>query len=196
MLLLADKQFIPLDQNTGLSFYPAVFSSQAALWYTTLRDELHWRQDNIRIAGKTQALPRLQAWYGAKNYQYSGIQLPAQNFTPLLADILKQTEQLTGHRFNVVLANFYRNGQDSVGWHSDDEKELGVNPVVATVSLGASRRFSLKPKYEQKPPLHIDLPSGSLMVMEAGVQEAWQHAILKGKNVIDGRISLTFRYIY
>ena len=138
----------------------------------------------------------MQAWYGEKSYQYSGIHLPAQSFTPLLAEILQLTEQLTGHQFNVVLANFYRDGQDSVGWHSDDEKELGVNPVVATVSLGATRRFSLKPKYEPKPPLKIDLPAGSLLVMEEGVQEAWQHAVLKDKLVQEGRISLTFRYIY
>lgn len=195
MLFSDEKEHIPLADSSGLTFFSRAFVNEADQWFSHLTDTLNWREDHIQIAGKTLKIPRLQAWYGEKPYQYSGIFLPAQTLPPVLHAIKNRVESLTGHRFNVVLANYYRDGQDSVGWHSDDEPELGLAPIVACVSLGAERSFLLKPIVRQAKTQQLLLPHGSLLVMEAGVQEAWQHAILKESHCKSARLSLTFRYI-
>lgn len=193
-MLSPEQQHITLPDGERLSFYPAAFAAQAPMLFQQLQSSLSWRKDVIQIAGKTLPLPRLQAWYGEKSYTYSGIYLPPQPMPPLLKKLCEQVQQLTGHDFNVVLANYYRDGNDSVGWHSDDEPELGGNPVVASLSVGAERLFSLRPKHGQpSKPLHMALPAGALLVMEAGVQQHWQHAVLKTTGIAEPRISLTFR---
>lgn len=181
-----------------LHYYAGVFQPQAQRWLQQLLAEVEWQQDNIRIAGKWIAVPRLQAWYGefGHTYQYSGIKLVPEPWQGSVAEIREQVETLLQKNFNAVLVNLYRNGLDSVSWHADDEPELGERPVIASLSLGATRRFSMKPKAAGKAkPIHLELAAGSLLVMGAGVQEAWLHAVPKQSEISGQRINLTFRSI-
>ncbi|HEY9032557.1 MAG TPA: alpha-ketoglutarate-dependent dioxygenase AlkB [Pseudomonadales bacterium] len=192
---MADDRVETIDLPGGrqLVYWPAAFAGQADDWFAQLYPIIDWRQDTIRIAGKHIPLPRLQAWYGEHAYRYSGIDMAAASAPPLLEQIRQQVEQLTGRHFNAVLANLYRNGNDSVGWHSDDEPELGPAPVIASLSLGALRRFSLRPAGGGQS-LQLELAHGSLLLMTAGVQADWQHALLKAPAIKRPRINLTFRY--
>lgn len=143
------------------------------------------------------AIPRLQAWYG-DNYQaytYSGLTMKALPWTPELGELRKRIEQHTGFLFNSCLANLYRDGNDTVGWHSDDEPELGVNPTIASLSLGESRDFQLKHKIT-KEKLTIPLKTGGLLLMSGETQHYWQHCIPRTKRVKSPRINLTFRLIH
>ncbi len=170
--------------------------------FRQLENAIGWRQDTITIAGKTILIPRLNAWYGDSGavYAYSGIRFNALPWLPVLRDLRKRiTDQLTQEvglaaSFNSVLANWYRNGEDSVVWHADDEPELGRNPLIASLSLGASRRFMLK-HMQSKQTFEITLPSGSLLVMAGTTQHHWQHQVPKEKSVTAGRINLTFRTV-
>jgi alkylated DNA repair dioxygenase AlkB len=145
--------------------------------------------------------PRLTAWYGdaTARYSYSGLDLTPQPWTPALLALRTQVEQATGVTFNSVLLNLYRTGQDSMGWHADDEPELGPEPVIASISLGATRRFRLRPRHSQQlphAPLGLDLPSGSLLVMRGTTQQHWQHAVPKTARPVGPRLNLTFRTIH
>ncbi len=173
----------------------------AAEFFAALRAAVAWRQDRIRLFGRSHDLPRLQAWYGDRgtDYVYSGIPLePLPWLTPLrelgerLAATLAQGE---GERFNSVLCNLYRDGRDSNGWHSDDERGLGPEPVVASISLGATRRFRMRPKRGRGEAITLDLPSGSLLVMGAGAQAHWQHTLAKTARTVGERINLTYRRV-
>ena len=177
------------------SYYSA---GQAREIFTILRKTLNWQQDEIRIFGKVHLTPRLQAWYAdeGKSYSYSGLQMLPNQWTPLLQSIKLNLEQHTGHQFNSVLANLYRTGQDSNGWHSDNEKELGTNPVIASLSFGESRIFKLKHRKDRSQKLNIPLHNGSLLLMQAETQHHWLHTIAKTKRQIKERINLTFRYIH
>ena len=156
--------------------------------------ELGWRQDTARIAGREVLLPRLTAWYGDAGYRYSGIDNPPQPWLPLLTELKKTGEQLAGVTFNSVLANLYRDGRDSMGWHSDDERSLGSNPVIASLSFGAVRRFRLKHKTAPRT-LALDLQPGSCLVMAGPLQHHWRHALPKTKKPVGPRVNLTFRLI-
>lgn len=174
-------------------------SHQAQQLMAQLTDELLWRQDSIRIAGRTLPIPRLQAWYGDADarYSYSGIELDPLPFNSTLISIKQDMEVLAKCTFNSLLANLYRNGDDSVGWHSDDEKELGKNPIIASVSLGATRRFSLKPKHDRRlKPIHLELSAGDVLIMAGETQHHWQHQVPKTKKSPGPRINLTFRKIH
>ncbi|MDX1696414.1 MAG: alpha-ketoglutarate-dependent dioxygenase AlkB [Ketobacteraceae bacterium] len=191
------KSFVLLHRG----FYP---HQKADSLFERLSQEIPWRQDNIRIAGKTLPVPRLQAWFGdpGADYGYSGIRLTAQPFTSTLTKIRQDTEQLGNSagagklRFNSLLANLYRDGSDGVGWHSDDEPELGINPVIASVSFGGTRRFSLKPKDKSRRPLHIELYHGDIMIMSGETQHHWVHQVPKTRAAVPPRINLTFRKIH
>jgi alkylated DNA repair dioxygenase AlkB len=166
---------------------------------TALLETLAWQQSVIRIYGREQAIPRLNAWYGDPGcrYSYSGVAFEPLPWTAELEEICTQLHQTLGVRFNSVLANLYRNGRDSVAWHSDNEPELGINPVIASVSLGAERRFTLKHKFRRDlNPIAIDLPSGSLLLMSGATQHNWLHQISKTTKAVGERVNLTFRYIY
>ncbi|GLS26445.1 alpha-ketoglutarate-dependent dioxygenase AlkB family protein [Marinibactrum halimedae] len=159
---------------------------------------LAWQQSQIRMMGQYVTIPRLNAWYGdlGANYGYSGVRLPLNTWTSELRVLREQLLSTTGCRFNSVLANWYRSGQDSVSWHSDDEPELGENPVIASVSLGETRRFQLRHKTKREiETVALDLASGSLLLMLGKTQTHWQHQIPKTKRIIGGRINLTFRNI-
>ena len=166
--------------------------------FKELRATLNWQQDEIKIFGKVHLTPRLQAWYAdeGKSYSYSGLKMRSNQWTPLLQAIKLNLEQRTGHEFNSVLANLYRTGQDSNGWHSDNEKELGINPVIASLSFGESRIFKLKHRKDRSQKLNIPLHNGSLLLMQGETQHNWLHTIAKTKRQIKERINLTFRYIH
>lgn len=161
-----------------------------------LYQTLEWRQDKIAMYGKEIDIPRLQAWYGddSMDYSYSGIFLKANCWVSLLAELKQRIESFTQSNFNSVLANCYRDQHDSVGWHSDDEPELGVDPVIASLSFGVTRTFHLKHKVTGEK-FKLPLQSGSLLLMSGKTQQYWQHALLKSKQQMPKRINLTFRKI-
>jgi alkylated DNA repair dioxygenase AlkB len=143
-------------------------------------------------------IPRLTAWYGdqGKSYTYSGIEQHPEHWHPTLKLIKSKIEQIAQISFNSVLINLYRNGKDSVSWHSDDEPELGENPIIASVSFGATRRFYLRHKHSKNHKIDIDLASGSFLLMQGETQHFWQHQIAKTAKEIQPRINLTFRIIH
>ena len=163
-----------------------------------LDQEIQWRQDHIRIFGKTMALPRLTAWHGdpGKGYCYSGISMSPKPWTEALLGIKAKAETAAGTRFNSVLLNKYLDGRDSMGWHSDDEPELGPDPVIASVSFGATRRIVLKHKFDKTlETISTDLTDGSLLLMQGAAQRVWLHQVPKTRKAVGMRINLTFRTI-
>lgn len=183
----------------GIVFFYAGFLTveESDRFFSDLYESINWRQEQIKIFGKTRPVPRLTAWYGdaGKSYTYSGIEHHAQPWNPTLKLIKSKVEDIAEVSFNSVLLNLYRDGKDSMSWHSDDEPELGQNPIIASVSLGATRRFSLKHKISKNLKFNIDLTGGSLLLMKAETQHFWQHQIPKTSQVVEPRINLTFRII-
>jgi len=156
--------------------------------------ETDWRQDSIVVYGKRHLQPRLSAWYGEKGYRYSGLTLAPLPFTPLLDTIRRAAQDATGHDYNSVLLNYYRDGGDSMGMHSDDEPELGPAPAIASVSFGATRNFILRHK-TTKETVKLPLGDGSLLFMGGALQAHWLHGINKTSRTIGARLNLTFRKI-
>ncbi|PIQ22289.1 MAG: alpha-ketoglutarate-dependent dioxygenase AlkB [Cytophagales bacterium CG18_big_fil_WC_8_21_14_2_50_42_9] len=149
--------------------------------------------------GKQIWLPRLTAWYGdpGKTYQYSGIQNEPLPWIPALLEIKQAVETLAGVPFNSVLLNYYRHGQDSMGWHADDEPKLGTNPVIASVSFGQTRRFNFRHRtIKALPKKSVLLTHGSLLLMQGSTQHFWQHQLPKTKAISAPRLNLTFRIIH
>ena len=156
--------------------------------------ETAWRSEVITLWGRQYRQPRLTAWHGEKAYSYSGITFAPQPFTPLQQQILASVQTVSGRRFNSVLLNYYRDGRDSMGMHSDNEAELGPDPAIASVSFGATRNFILQHKvYKQR--LQVGLTDGSLLLMAGTLQTNWAHGINKTARPIGPRVNLTFRYI-
>lgn len=166
------------------------------LWFKSCLHDLNWETGFIKIFGKTHQIPRLQAWYADNEieYTYSGKKLQRHNWNNLLLEIKEKIENITSFKFNSVLANLYRDGNDSMGLHSDDEKELGKKPVIASLSLGETRELYFKHK-NKKLNLIIPQVSGQLIVMHGKTQEYWKHEIKKTKKIKKPRINLTFRNI-
>jgi alkylated DNA repair dioxygenase AlkB len=166
------------------------------LWFESCLHDLNWEIGFIKIFGKTHQIPRLQAWYADNEieYTYSGKKLQRHNWNNLLLEIKEKIENITSFKFNSVLANLYRDGNDSMGLHSDDEKELGKKPVIASLSLGETREIYFKHK-NKKLNLIIPQASGQLIVMHGKTQEYWKHEIKKTKKIKKPRINLTFRNI-
>jgi alkylated DNA repair dioxygenase AlkB len=156
--------------------------------------ETDWREETVIVYGKRHLQPRLSAWHGDKGYRYSGLSLPPQAFTPLLAAIRDAVESVTGRPYNSVLLNYYRDGRDSMGMHSDDEPELGPEPAIASLSFGATRHFILRHK-SSKETLKLPLTDGSLLFMAGTMQANWMHGINKTAKPLGPRINLTFRNI-
>lgn len=177
------------------NFMPA---DKAAYYYEHLLKSISWRQEEIKMYGKVHPVPRMTAWYGYEgfNYKYSGIMCNPEPWTKELIDIKKVIENfLPEENFNSVLLNLYRNGNDKVSWHGDDEPELGINPIIASVSLGTTRRFDLKHKTEKGLIFQIELLPGSLIVMKGSLQHNWLHQIPVQKKITTPRINLTYRTI-
>jgi alkylated DNA repair dioxygenase AlkB len=182
----------------GLLFLHDPFLSQAEAEtaFATLAREVPFQQRTIRLFGKTFPEPRLTSWHGDPGaaYTYSGLTLEPSPFTPHLASLRARVEQAAGRSFNSVLVNHYRGGDDSMGLHADDEPELGENPVIASLSLGAKRSFVLKPKKKGEAGLSLELGEGNLLVMAGTTQHHYRHGVPKQKGR-GARINLTFRTI-
>ena len=186
--------------DAEIRYFPTFFTpSKADFLLDQLLRTIEWKQNTIKMYGKENPVPRLEAWYGdkGKSYAYSGIKMEPRPWTDDLLFIKKSIEAKAGVIFNSVLINYYRNGQDRVAWHSDDEKELGRNPIIASVSLGAERNFKLRHKHyklnDQKE--QIILNHGSFLLMEGTTQHNWMHEIPRTAKPIGPRINLTFRII-
>ena len=169
-----------------------------AIFQKLLRDS-KWQQREMNMYGRKVLQPRLTAWYGDpdRSYVYSGIKNIPMPWTDLLREIKRRIEDCTEETFNSVLLNFYRDNNDSMGFHSDDEKELGPDPAIASFSLGDSRNFLFKHKSRKDLDLiSIPLPSGSVLLMKGATQRNYVHAINREKRPCGPRINLTFRKIY
>ena len=174
-----------------------VDSSTANRWLEHFINSTAWRQDTIRIYGKVHNLPRLQQWYGEPDriYRFAGIEMRPLPWSPQITDILHRVQDQTGYEYNSVLINYYRDGNDTVGYHSDDEPELGPNPNIASLSLGADRDFILRRIDDSSVKLKINLTSGSLLEMSGDTQKNWEHCLPKRKGVKRPRVNFTFRKI-
>ncbi len=185
--------------NAWIREYPAAFNSaQASTFLESLQSLIPWQQTSIRIAGKLIAVPRLQCWMGDENafYGYSGMRLQPQQWQADVLAIRQRVQELSGCEFNSVLLNYYRSGKDSVAWHSDNEIELGPDPLIASVSFGAQRYLQFKPKgHTAKLNYRILLRHGSVLVMGKGLQINWLHQLPKVKDLNIPRINLTFRNV-
>ncbi len=158
-----------------------------------------WRQDDIMLFGKPVRQPRLHAWHGDANaaYTYSGLRNAPLPWTPLLSDIKQRVEAACSATFNSVLLNLYRDQQDSMGMHADDERALGPAPVIASLSLGATRRFILKHRSNrQVQPVRLDLADGDLLLMKGMTQANWKHGLPKQRANCEPRLNLTFRSVW
>ena len=163
-----------------------------------LIETIPWRQDSIVLWGKRIPQPRLTAWYGdpGRSYTYSGLTLEPLPWTDELKALRRMAEQASDARFNSVLLNYYRDHNDSVGFHSDDEPELGATPTIGSISLGETRMLTFRPKRQKDhDPVRIALESGSLLVMKGDTQRNWRHAVAKEQRPCGPRVNLTFRRI-
>lgn len=182
--------------NATLAFYPDFYDADIShKYFQLLRKQISWQSYKIQVFGKTYNQPRLTAFYNdsSTKYSYSKIELVTQPFIPILKRIKNQIEEQTGYFFNSVLANLYRDGLDSNGWHADNEPELGTNPAIASLSFGTDRFFYFKHNLLKEESYKINLKNGSLLVMAGEMQHYWKHQIPKSRKVLGERINLTFR---
>lgn len=194
-LFSQDKQHFNLP-NAELIYCPNLFTKhEADNYFKTIKNETNWQHDDITIFGKTYKQPRLTALFGDSDrpYSYSNIVMHPIPFTKTLQVIKHQVEIFSNYQFNTVLVNLYRNGNDSNGWHADNEKELGKNPVIASVSLGEERPFYFKHRTIKEQNHKLILEHGSLLIMKGQMQHYWLHRIAKTAKEIQPRINLTFR---
>lgn len=199
MNLFSDSNEIRLQmKDANVTYYPDFFGlKEANKLFFSLLENTHWQQDDITIYGKTYKQPRLTALYASngKPYSYSNIIMKPHAFDKELQAIKSKIELLVNTKFTTCLLNLYRDGSDSNGWHADDEKELGINPIIASVSFGAERMFHFKHKKEKELKEKLVLKHGSLLIMKDATQHNWLHQIPKTKKLIGKRINLTFRII-
>jgi alkylated DNA repair dioxygenase AlkB len=171
---------------------------EAEAIFAALRDGIAWKQQKIRLFGDEFLQPRLTAWFGDPGaaYTYSGLTLSPDPWPAPVASLKGRVEEASGHVYNSVLVNYYRDGGDSMGFHADAEEELGEDPVIASVSLGARRRFQMKPskRLPGAAPLELSLGGGSLLVMGGTTQRFWRHGVPRQRGA-GPRINLTFRRI-
>ncbi len=191
----------PIDLNlpdSSIIYYPEFFSlAESDQYFKSLLDSVAWHQDDIILFGKLFKQPRLTALYANNNqpYSYSSITMIPKAFTKELLEIKAKIESVIDANFTTCLLNLYREGQDSNGWHADNEKELGINPIIASISFGAERLFKLKHRQDKTLKKDVVLQHGSLLIMKGETQHKWLHQIPKTKKKIRERINLTFRFI-
>ena len=191
----------PIDFNlpdAEIIYFPCFFDKKEAdAIFAQLTTDVPWQQDDIRVFGKVHPQPRLTALFGneGRSYSYSNIKMQPHPWNELLQKIKSKVESVSGTKFTTVLLNQYRNGKDSNGWHADNEKELGINPIIASLSLGAERTFQLKHNTDKSQKKSIVLEHGSLLLMKGTTQDFWKHQIPKTSKTIGSRINLTFRVV-
>lgn len=191
------KEGLTIIQNGEYVFHSNFFSkSESDSLFKGLRSNILWNQESMNMYGKKIDFPRLTAWYGNndKSYSFSGITLRPHPWTTEILSIKSKIEPFSKIMFNSVLLNLYRDGKDSISWHTDAEKELGINPIIASVNFGASRKFQLR-HINTKETIEIELTHGSLLIMQGELQHFWQHQVPKTSKKIGERINLTFRVI-
>jgi alkylated DNA repair dioxygenase AlkB len=184
--------------DAEIIYYPNFMDTmEADAIFSDLKNTIPWQQDEIRVFGKVHQQPRLTALYGNKDktYSYSNITMSPNPWIPILEKIKLEIEKVCTTKFTTVLLNYYRDGKDSNGWHADDEKELGINPIIASMSFGATRSFQLKHNSNIGIKKNILLEHGSLLIMKGTTQQYWKHQIPKTAKLIGPRINLTFRII-
>ena len=197
MELFGEKRSLNLV-DSDIWYYPNFIpTNEADDYFKVLRNTTPWRQDNIKVFGKVYDQPRLTALYGnnGKTYSYSNITMTPLPFSESLEQLKNRIDREAEIEFTTCLLNLYRDGKDSNGWHSDDEKELGINPIIASISLGEERYFHLRHKKDKNLKHKILLQHGSLLLMRGTTQHFWQHQIAKTARKIGERINLTFRVI-
>ena len=178
--------------------YPTFFNrTECATYFKDLQDNIDWKQEPVTIFGKQVMQPRLTAWYGDsdKPYSYSGITMSPKPWTPTLQLIKEKTEQAAKVQFTSALLNLYRDGKDSMGWHRDNEKELGLNPVIGSISFGAARIFKLRDYNDKSVSKQMELGDGSFLLMCGETQHYWEHQVAKTSKKVGVRINITFRVI-
>ena len=181
-----------------LEYIPHFFAAEKSMGLLKqLLEQTPWKQETQHMYGREVKTPRLTAWYGDESsyYQFSGQKFKPQPWTALLLDIKHSIEPAAGTTFNSVLLNYYRDGNDSVAWHSDNEPELGINPLIASVNLGQTRRFDVRHKADHKQKYSVNLENGSLLIMKGDLQHQWEHQVPKTTKATHARINLTFRTI-
>ena len=187
-----------LGDGAWLAHVPAFVDGA---WIDPLRAEQPLRQVSLVICGRQIATPRLTSWHGdpGAHYRYSGRTFEPAPWTPTLARVRDCLADALGVRFDAVLANWYRDGNDAMGWHSDDEPELGPDApddvLVASVSLGVQRRFLLQPKAKQGARVELVLGGGDLLVMGGSTQRRWRHSVPRERAIAAPRLNLTFRLL-
>ena len=176
----------------------AIVPTDEARLIRDLIDGVAWRQDHLVIHGVRRAVPRLQAWVGDPGaaYSYSGIRLDPAPWSDPVLELRAIASAVADAEFNSVLINWYRSGDDALAWHADDEPELGPEPVIASVSLGATRRFRLRRRADHATSIGLDLPGGSVLVMAGSTQRDWEHCVPRTARPVGDRINLTFRHIH
>lgn len=195
---LFDKQFEVLPViDADISIHRGVtFSKSYKDIIAEIINNTPWRAEKIKIWGKEVLQPRLVAWYGdaGVDYTYSGIRFTPEKWTSTLLEIRSRVKQLSGAQFNSVLLNYYRDENDSMGFHSDDEPELGYRPVIASLSLGEERKFQLRHRHRKSLKMvQLNLQEGDLLIMKGFTQKNWQHGIPKERHACGARVNLTFR---
>lgn len=184
--------------DAEIIYFPAFLSREEAdSLFLELLQNIPWQQDEISVYGKKHLQPRLTALYGneGKPYSYSNIKMQPHFWTLPLQKIKSLVENICETNFTTVLLNYYRDGKDGNGWHADNEKELGINPIIASLSLGAERNFQLKHNLDSSQKKNIILENGSLLLMKGTTQHFWKHQVPKTAKTIGSRINLTFRVI-
>ncbi len=191
------KNLLPRDGE--LFFYPYFFKEEESdFFFGYLLQNVKWPQDKIWMFNKYVDIPRLNAWYGEdnKNYSYSGIPMKPNPWLPQLVEIKDRIETISKVKFTSALINLYRDGKDSVDWHADDEPELGKNPVIGSVSFGETRVFKLRHLKDKSLKTDVELTHGSFALMRGETQHFWEHKIPKTAKQVKPRINLTFRVIH
>jgi len=187
-----------LSRDGDVRFYPEFFDKvESDYYFEKLINEITWKQEPIIIFGRKVMQPRITAWYGddGRNYSYSGITMTPRAWTGFLSEIKKRVEWVSGVKFNSALLNQYRNENDSVGWHRDNEKELGTNPIIGSVSFGFTREFQFRHHSQKTLKTSVSLSHGSVLIMKGDTQHHWLHSIPKNKGPAGARVNITFRVI-
>ena len=190
------ENLLPFDGEAF--YYPNLFSPpEADNYFHNLREHINWKQEPIKLFGREIMQPRLTAFYGDPNkaYSYSGIVMHPMEWNDDLLQIKRKIEAITHVNFTAALLNQYRSGQDSMGWHRDNEKELGTNPVIGSVSFGVDRKFQLRHYKDKTIQRSVELSNGSYLLMQGATQHFWEHQVPKTGKVIGPRINITFRVL-
>lgn len=193
-----DQKPIPVLPPDLLEYYRDLFDAkESAFLLQAFIDKTSWIQETIQMYGKMIKTPRLTAWYGDndKSYTFSGNKHSPLPWTEELLSVKARLEPIAKMNFNTVLLNYYRDGNDSVAWHSDDEYDLGYKPVIASVSFGQERRFDVRQKQDHQQKYEVNLENGSLLMMKGNLQQDWEHRIPKSTKPMKARVNLTFRVI-